>query len=195
MTLPFEQPSPAPRPRADAVRNREKILAAATSAFSAGEGDLTFEALARRAGVGIGTLYRNFADRQALVEAVYRAELDDVVEHADALLAEYPADVALRRWIDRYATFVTTKRGMAQAFQQAVASGAIAAPRTRERIRETVESFLAAGAESGVLRADVDGDDATTALLSAVLGTAGAGVSAEQRARVLDILVDGLRAR
>lgn len=193
--MPFEQPSPAPRPRADAVRNREKILAAATSAFSAGEGDLTFEALARRAGVGIGTLYRNFADRQALVEAVYRAELDDVVEHADALLAEYPADVALRRWIDRYATFVTTKRGMAQAFQQAVASGAIAAPRTRERIRETVESFLAAGAESGVLRADVDGDDATTALLSAVLGTAGAGVSAEQRARVLDILVDGLRAR
>ncbi|UYM07203.1 TetR/AcrR family transcriptional regulator [Solicola gregarius] len=190
-----DQPSPAPRPRADAARNRAKILAAASEAFAAGDGDVTFDSLARRAGVGVGTLYRNFSNRQALVEAVYRSELDDVVAHADALLSSYPADVALRRWVDRYATFVATKHGMAQAFREAVATGAIAATETRKRIRGTVEHFLAAGVEAGTLRDDVDGDDATTALLSAVLGTAGFAANDAQRARVLDIVVDGLKAR
>ncbi|GAA3754619.1 TetR family transcriptional regulator [Microbacterium kribbense] len=168
-------------------------MAVAVDAFAAGEGDVTFDALARRAGVGVGTLYRNFPNRQALVEAVYRSELDDVVAQADALLAAHPADVALRRWIDRYAVFVAAKEGMAQAFREAVASGVIAATETREAIRGAVARFVAAGAVAGTLRGDVDADDVTTALLSVVVGTAGTGTA--QRDRVLDIVVDGLRAR
>ncbi|MFW0793788.1 TetR/AcrR family transcriptional regulator [Gordonia sp. CPCC 205515] len=184
----------SPRPRADAHRNREKLLVAARDAFAAGEGDVTLDALARRAGVGIGTLYRNFPTRQTLVEAVYRSELDDVVASAEALLESRPADVALRQWIDRYATFVATKQGMAEAFQQAVASGSIAASDTRGRIRATLARFLVAGAESGTLRADVDPDVATMALLGAFLGTT-AATDRSQRDRVLDLLVDGLRPR
>ena len=187
--------SRATRPRADAARNRAKILAAAGEAFASGDGDVTFDALARRAGVGVGTLYRNFSNRQELVEAVYRAELDDVVSQSDDLLAAHPADVALRRWVDRYATFVATKQGMAQAFREAVASGAIVVTDTRERVRGAVESFLVAGAQEGTLREDVDGDDVTTVLLGAVLGTASIAANEAQRARVLDIVVDGLRPR
>ncbi|WP_076475713.1 TetR/AcrR family transcriptional regulator [Williamsia sterculiae] len=182
------------RPRADAVRNRAKLLVAARDAFAAGEGDVTFDALARRAGVGVGTLYRNFPDRQALVEAVYRTELDAVAESAGELLDKHPADVALRRWFDRYTGFVATKKGMAEAFQQAVASGAVTAGETRERIRSTIDRFLLVGSATGALRGDVLSDDVTVALLGAVLGTA-ADTDGKRRGRVLDLLVDGLRPR
>ncbi|GAA4401649.1 TetR family transcriptional regulator [Tsukamurella soli] len=187
-------PAPPQRPRADALRNRAKLLAAARDAFAAGDGDVTFDTLARRAGVGIGTLYRNFPNRQALVEAVYRSELDDVVASATTLLETHPADVALRRWVDRYAAFVATKHGMAEAFRQALTSGAIAASDTRERVRGTVGRFLTAGAADGTLRADVEADDVTVALLGAMLGTTSTAADPGQRGRVLDLLVAGLRA-
>lgn len=183
-----------PQPRADARRNRAKLIETARDAFAEGEGDVTLDALARRAGVGIGTLYRNFPTRQALVEAVYRSELADVVESADTLLQAHPADIALRQWIDRYATFVATKHGMAEAFQQAIASGAIGASETREHIRQTLARFLIAGAEAGTLRGDVDPDIATIALLGALLGTNSAESSA-QRDQVVDLFVDALRSR
>lgn len=183
------------RTRADAVRNREKIIAAARGAFAHGEGDVTFDALARRAGVGVGTLYRNFASRQALVEAVYRSELDDLSRIANEALEHSPADVAFRQWIDRYAIFVATKHGMAEGLMQAVASGAVTAGETRERIRATVERFLIAGARDGSLRRDLDPDDVTVALLSTFIGIAGAHVDAGQRSRVLDLLVDAVRPR
>jgi AcrR family transcriptional regulator len=181
-------------PRVDAARNRSTLLATARDAFAAGEGDVTFDALARRAGVGVGTLYRNFPTRQDLVEAVYRSELDDVVALAEVLLREHPADVALRQWLDRYATFFATKHGMAEAFQQAIASGAVAAPNTRVRINGVLAEFLAAGVEDGSLRADVEPDVATSMILGSFLATAGVEDDG-QRGRVLDVVVDGLRPR
>ncbi|MGN2638666.1 TetR/AcrR family transcriptional regulator [Nocardia takedensis] len=183
-----------PRPRADAQRNRDKLLESARDAFAAGEGNLSMDALARRAGVGIGTLYRHFPTRQALVEAVYRAELDAVIDSAQALLDAYPADVGLRRWIDRYAGFVATKQGMAEAFQQAIASGAVAMRETRERVRQALALLLSAGVETGVLRDDIDPDVATMALLGAVVASRSLTETA-QRARVFDLFVDGLRPR
>ncbi|KQO64415.1 TetR/AcrR family transcriptional regulator [Curtobacterium sp. Leaf261] len=180
--------------RADAARNRATLLETARDAFAAGEGDVTFDALARRAGVGVGTLYRNFPTRQDLVEAVYHSELDEVVALAEALLREHRADVALRHWIDRYATFFATKHGMAEAFQQAVASGVIAGTDTRARIHGVLGAFLAAGAADGTLRADVDAGVATSIILGSFLATAGVGVEG-QRGRVLDVVVDGLRPR
>ena len=182
------------KPRADAVRNRAKLIETARDAFTAGEGDITFDALARRAGVGVGTLYRNFATRQALVEAVYRSELDDVVHYADGLLEKHSADETLRHWLDRYATFVATKHGMAEAFTQAIASGAVVAGDTRERIGETLERILAAGAEDGTLRTDVRADDAVVALLGVFLGLTRSRDDAQRR-RVLDLYVDALRRR
>src|SRR6266853_5571907 len=87
------------RPRADAVRNRERLLAAAKAVFSAGGPDASLEAVARRANVGIGTLYRHFPTREALYEAVYRHEVEQRVELARHLGAETAPVEALRRWL------------------------------------------------------------------------------------------------
>ena len=90
--------------RADAHRNRERLLETATAAFTAADGTtVSLEAIARDAGVGIGTLYRHFPNREALVEAVYRTELAEVAASAGQLLERHPPVVALRRWMDRYA--------------------------------------------------------------------------------------------
>src|SRR5437879_6401556 len=104
--------------RADAHRNRQRLLEAARRAFASGSPVVTLEAIAREAGVGIGTLYRHFPTREALVEAVYRAELSRLCDSAGELLAAAHApDAALRSWMDRFAEYVATKREMADALR------------------------------------------------------------------------------
>src|SRR5206468_1162115 len=126
---------PTARPlRSDARRNRESLVAAARAAFAAADDTVPIESIARDAGVGVGTLYRHFPTREALVEAVYAAELDDVAASAPALLQQFPPDVALRAWMDRYARFVATKRGMLDTLRAGWASGRITTSTTRERI-------------------------------------------------------------
>jgi AcrR family transcriptional regulator len=108
------------KPRADAVRNRERVLEAAKAVFSAGGPDASLEAVARRAGVGIGTLYRHFPTREALFEAVYRREVQQLVELAEQLKsAAEPVD-ALRRWLRSNVEVVATKKGMLAALALAV---------------------------------------------------------------------------
>src|ERR1700687_6174286 len=106
---------PVRRPRADAVRNRERVLEAAQAVFSAGGPDASLEAVARRAGVGIGTLYRHFPTREALFEAVYRREVQQLGELAEALKSEAAPVDALRRWLRANVEFVATKKGMSAA--------------------------------------------------------------------------------
>src|SRR5438105_10731455 len=102
---------PVRRPRSDGVRNRERVLEAAKVVFSAGGSDASLEAVAKRAGVGIGTLYRHFPTREALFEAVYRREVDQLSELAEQLKgATEPVD-ALRRWLKAYVELVATKKG------------------------------------------------------------------------------------
>ena len=103
------KPSPL---RADAARNRERLIAEARRFFSAGGATVSLDGIAQAAGVGVATLYRNFATREALVEAVYRSELDALAADADALLAAHGALDALRLWMDGYARFVATKHAM-----------------------------------------------------------------------------------
>src|SRR5438067_3764748 len=105
--------------RADAQRNREKLLAAATEAFAAEGEDVALEAVAARAGVGIGTLYRHFPNRDALVVAAYRHEVGALCAAAADLLAERPADAALRAWAGRFADYIATKRAMGNALRAA----------------------------------------------------------------------------
>ena len=184
---------PAPPPlRADARRNREKLVAVARAAFAAADDTVALEAVAREAGVGIGTLYRHFPTREALVEAVYAAELDDVATSAPALLAEFPPEAALRAWMDRYAAFVAAKRGMIDTLRAGVASGRIATPSTRERITAAIATILTAGARAGSLRTDVEPDDVTAMLLGVFLSTA-ASNTPEATGRLLDLIVDALR--
>src|ERR1700724_2917665 len=109
------------KPRAGAIRNRERVLEAAKAVFSEGGPEASLEAVARRAGVGIGTLYRHFPTREALYEAVYRREVEQLVELAKHLKAEAAPVEALRRWLRSNVEFVATKKGMATA--RALAAG------------------------------------------------------------------------
>ncbi|MHC1560666.1 TetR/AcrR family transcriptional regulator [Actinomycetospora sp. C-140] len=180
-----------PRLRADARRNRDNLLRAAAAGFAAGD-DPTLEKIARDAGVGIGTLYRHFPTREALVEAVYRAELTAVGESVDDLLAALAPAEALRAWTDRYAEFVTTKRGMADTFRAMLADGTVAAPQTREAIDGAVGRLLAAGARTGDLRGDVDADDVVTMLVGVFVATQGS-TDRVRLGRLLDLVVASLR--
>jgi AcrR family transcriptional regulator len=147
------------------------------------------ETVARKAGVGIGTLYRHFPSREALIEAVYRAELERLCASADELLAELAPDAALRAWMRRYAEFVATKRGMAEALCAVVASGAVTSSQTRERLSTAIRTMLDAGAAAGSLRADVAAEDVTAGMAGILLAAA----TPEQVERLLDLLLDGLR--
>lgn len=192
--------------RADAARNRDLLLDAALAAFAAGGTDATLDGIAKSAGVGIGTLYRHFPTREALVEAVYRNELDRLCDAADDLLARMPADQALRAWMDRFVDYMVTKRHMADALRAVVASGGTPFAHSRERMGAAVGRLLAAGAADGTLRPDlavsdvgepatcVGGSDVLVGM-SGVCMTAGEPDGRAQAGRLLDLLVDGLRAR
>jgi AcrR family transcriptional regulator len=186
---------PTHRPRVDAARNREALIDAARAVFSAEalSADVSLEAIARAAGVGIGTLYRNFPAREDLVAAVYSAELGALLATVDELLAAAPADRALRTFAERYARFVATKRGMAETVRVGAIRGAAESAHTRERMNAAVQRFLDAGTADGSLRAGVQADDVTAALVGVLLSTRDA-VDAAQAGRLLDLVVDGLRA-
>ncbi|QXE39613.1 TetR/AcrR family transcriptional regulator; helix-turn-helix transcriptional regulator [Streptomyces sp. GMY02] len=164
------------------------------AAFTAAGGTVPLEAIARDADVGIGTLYRHFPTREALVEAVYAAELDDATGSVPALLRQLPPDAALYAWMERYAAFVATKRAMAETLRAGWASGRIATPATRERITAAIATILASGAEAGTLRTDVDPQDITVMLMGTLLATTG-GDSPGQTGRLLDLVMDALRPK
>lgn len=177
--------------RSDARRNRERLLEAATAAFTAANGGpVALESIARDAGVGIGTLYRHFPTREALVEAIYRAELAEVAAAAERLLKRHPPKTALRRWMDRYASFVAAKRGMAESLQAIFDSGAMQPSHTRDSIVGAVELLLRAGADDGVLRSDVQAEDVVSSLIGILLVSG----SPEQTSRMLDLLLAGIAA-
>ena len=178
--------------RADARRNRERLLAVARDAFAATHGKATLDAIAREAGVGIGTLYRHFPTREALVEAIYAAELDAVVTSAPALLSALPPEAALRAWMDRYEAFVAAKRGISDTLHAGWASGSIATPATRERITAAIAEILDAGAKTGSLRADVEPEEVTMMLLGVFMSTT-AGNRPELTGRLLELVADALR--
>ncbi|HEY6747399.1 MAG TPA: helix-turn-helix domain-containing protein [Mycobacteriales bacterium] len=177
--------------RADARRNRDRLLEVAVRAFSQDGPDVPLDAIAREAGVGIGTLYRHFPTREALVEAAYRTELDRLCDAAPVLLGELPPEQALRAWMDRFVDYMTTKRGMAGALKPLIASGGNPYAHSRDRMLAAVGSLLAAGTAAGAVRPDVAAADVLAALSGVTLAASGR----EQAGRLLDLLADALRAR
>ena len=182
------------RMRADAQRNRDRLLEVAVRAFAAGDGDVPLDAIAREAGVGIGTLYRHFPTREALVEAAYRSELARLCDAVPGLLAALPPDRAARAWMDRFADYMTTKRGMASALRAVIASGGDPYAQSRDRLLTAITTLLRAGAAAGTLRPDVEPAD-VLASLNGVTLAAGEPAQREQAGRLLDLLMDGLRYR
>ncbi len=186
--------TPARAPRADAERNRLLLLAAAQRAFAEHGEQVALERIAKQAGVGIGTLYRHFPTRAALVEAVYRSELARLQQSADALLRELPPAPAMRTWMDRFADYVATKRGMADTLRALVAEGTITRSETRAGLAAAIARMLDAGAAAGTLRGDVDPEDVLSSIVGVFL-TTGASEQRAQAGRMLDLLMAGLRAR
>jgi AcrR family transcriptional regulator len=184
--------SVARRLRADAQRNREQLVAAAVAAFSADGPLITLESIARNAGVGIGTLYRHFPSREALVDAAYRSELARLCDSVPGLIESRPADEALRAWLELFGEYMTTKHGMADALRMVIASGGDPFTESRSRLLAAFSALLAAGARDGTLRADVESAD-VLASASGIWLAAGEQAQRAQAGRLVDLLIDGLR--
>ena len=184
--------STPPRPRADGVRNRERIVSEAHGLFATANGVVSLEAIARAAGVGIGTLYRHFPTKEALVEAVYRSELDALDDEAGELLTQHPAAEAMRLWMDGYVRFVAAKHAMHDALRIALAPRSVEGSEMRSRVNATIAKFLAAGGCDGSLGGGAQPDDVTVILAGSV-PPAAASADRGQITRVLDLLMAGLR--
>ena len=178
--------------RADAQRNRDKLLAAATAAFAEAGEEVPLETIAARAGVGIGTLYRHFPSRDALIVAAYQHEVDALCAAAADLIATQPADAALRAWAERFADYIATKRAMGDALRSAVASDTPLFADTRARILGALRLLLDAGAASGALRADVTPDDVMR-IINGIWYLPAGPEWRDTVGRMLDLVIDGLR--
>lgn len=179
--------------RADAARNRDVLLAAATRAFASSEAEPSMRAIAREAGVGIATLYRHFPTRESLVDAVYQDQVKRLTAGARELLRQLPPAEAMRRWMDLFGDWLATKHGMLETLLAMIESGEIAHTQTRTELLDAVTTILDAGSASGALRADVSAEDIAASLLG-IFGVASKPEQRAQASRLLDLLMDGLRA-
>jgi AcrR family transcriptional regulator len=180
----------ADRPlRADAQRNRERLLDVALRAFSEDAG-VSLDAIARQAGVGSGTLYRHFPTREALIEAAYRHEVARLCDSASELLRAMPPDRALREWMGRYSGYVATKHGMGDALAAVIASGSDPYRETPARLIAAVTTLASAGVAAGTIRDDVPPVD----ILYGIIGVCRTPpADPGQRDRLLDLLMDSVR--
>jgi AcrR family transcriptional regulator len=185
----------APRPlRADARRNRDKILAAAVSVFADEGLDAHLERIAKEAGVGSATLYRNFPTREALIEAVYRNEVAQLCDAVPGLLAAKPPFEALRAWTRLFLDYVTAKFGMADALRAIAAAGSNPYGHSRDMIQVAITALMDACVASRTIRADISPTDMGAALEGIALTSASPELR-QQAERLLDLTLDGLKAR
>src|SRR6202453_4055489 len=182
------------KPRSDAIRNRERVLESAKAVFSAGGPEASLEAVAKRAGVGIGTLYRHFPTREALFEAVYRREVEQLAELAEQLKAEPSPVEALRRWLRSNVEFIATKKGMSAALALAVNSSSELTAYSFERLTKAVGALLDRAVAAGEIRADISPEDLLRALVGMCYLHDQPGWQ-ESVLRLLDVFVDGMRRR
>ncbi|OWW05442.1 TetR family transcriptional regulator [Rhizobium sp. R72] len=184
-----------PQPlRADARRNRDKLIEIAAAAFAESGVETSLEDIARRAGVGIGTLYRHFPTREHLVEVVYRRELEGLATAARELAANHPPDDALEEWMRRFVGYIAAKRGMAGSLKILMDSNASLFADGSGILREAADGLLRTAANQGFIRNDID----TTDLLHALSSIYSLPASPEWRDRsnrLIGLLMDGLRTK
>lgn len=182
---------PPPR-RSDARRNRERILEVALAELTHSPA-VALSTIARKAGVGQGTFYRNFPDRESLILEVYRFEVQQVFEAARQLLETRTPEQALREWLDRLAQYASAKAGLADAMCEATRAPATPARWGHAPVTAAVELLLAANEEAGTIRPGVTSEDFLLAI--AGLWHIGTHDDAHERAqRLFDLVTDGLRA-
>jgi AcrR family transcriptional regulator len=175
--------------RADAQQNRDRILEVAREAFAAA-GDASLNSIAKGAGVGPGTLYRHFPNREALVLAVYQHDIQLLADAAPRLLAEHPPLVALRIWFDRLARYGRIKHGVADVLHAASSASVVGA--SYGPVVGAIALLIRAGQDAGQIRTEVSPDDVL--LLLGFLWRISPGDDAAAKAsRLLDLVMDGLR--
>ncbi|WP_020124764.1 TetR/AcrR family transcriptional regulator [Streptomyces canus] len=184
---------PASRPlRADARRNRDALLSAARQAFLDGDADTHVEDIARSAGVAVGTLYRHFETREALIEEVYRKEVDDLCSAPADLLDQHAPDEALRRFLLLLVDHAAVGKGMSLVLESIMATDSPVFGDARNRMAEALGHLLAAGNAAGTLRGDVTGSTLLRALGGICNLRATEGWRDEAR-QITGLLLDGLR--
>jgi len=194
-----DPPGPAPatgsgacRPmRADARRNHDKLVAAAREVFAAEGAGASMEAVAAKAGVGVGTLYRHFPKRIDLVQAVYEDDVEDLVASAERAVAELEPWPAVVAYLEAFTRYARTKRTLLTELREAFDRDPGTRSRLRERIEGATELVIARAQRAGVVRGDIEGADVTQ-LLGPVC--ASPTLTEEQTARMLPMVLDGLRA-
>jgi AcrR family transcriptional regulator len=171
-------------PRADAARNREQLLAAATRVFMSAGTEPSTRAIA--------TLYRHFPTRESLVDAVYRDQVTRLTAGARELLAQLPPAAAMRRWMDLFGDWTATKNGMLGTLLSMIQSGEIAHAQTRTELLTAITAILHAGRVAGDLRPDVTAEDIAAALIG-IFTVAPRPEREATASRLLNLLMDGLR--
>ena len=184
---------PSSRPlRADARRNREALLATAREMFLGGEAGIGVEEIARQAGVSVGTLYRHFDTREALIEAVYRQEVDELCAAPAQLLTEHTPDEALRRFLLLLVDHAAVGKGMAEALENIMTTDSPVFGDARTRMAQALDQLLAAGAATATVRGDVTGHVLLRAMGGICEMRATGGWQDEARL-ITTVLFDGLR--
>ncbi len=182
----------ARKPRADSLRNHERLLAAAKAVFAAEGPAGSLEAVARKADVGVGTLYRHFPTRQALFEAVYRNEVEQLVDLAERLEANLPPLQALRQWMHANVEFVATKKGMSAAIAISVHTSDNLKGYSMDRLGRVVGRLLQRAAAAGEIRDDINAEDILRTIVGLCYTHDKAGWQGNVM-RLVDVFVDGLK--
>lgn len=194
---PAEPKTPSPEStklRADARRNRDRLVEVAAVAFAEKGVATSLEDIARQAGVGIGTLYRHFPTREHLVEVVYRRELESLADAAAELAEKHPPDVALEEWMRRFVSYIATKRGMSNSLKTLMNSNSTLFAEGFSNIRSAFERLVRAAGENGLIRTDIDTADLLQAL-SSIYSMTDSPDWRERSHRLIGLLMDGLKAR
>jgi AcrR family transcriptional regulator len=178
------------KPRTDALRNRERILEVAKGAFTRDGADASLDDIAKQAGVGAGTLYRHFPTRDALIEAVYRSEVEKLAAAAQGFAAAMPPVEALRAWLRLFVDYIAAKHIIAPALNSVAGGPSRLYEGSRSLVQGAIEELVRRAKKSGDVRRDVDASD----LLRAVIGVSyvGFGGDWQQSAkRLVDVLIAG----
>lgn len=182
---------PATRPlRADARRNYERLTAAARDVFAKEGGGASMEAIAREAGVGVGTLYRHFPQRIDLVEAVYRDEVDQLVATADQVIAEFEPWPAVVAFLEAFVRYAQGKSTFLNELHEAFEKHPDLKVRSKERIDDAMDRVIRRAQDAGVGRSDVNGTEVMQLVRPVCVD---ATLSEDQSNRLLTVILDGLR--
>lgn len=195
MLVPVDPPAPLQSPRrADAQRNRDRLIEVASEVFTEKGVNASLEEIARRSNVGIGTLYRHFPTREHLVEVLYRREIEMIASAATEMQQTRAPDIALEEWMHRFVGYMAAKRGMASSLKLLTASNSTLFTESSTLLRSTFDRLLLTAIAAGTIRNDIETTDVLHAL-SSIYSIPDTPDWRDRSHRLITLIMDGLRHR